>query len=141
MNTETNKEEKYTLEDAGYYRAMQGLLDIAEGGRRIEEWNIVMSEADYILDNFISEQIKLAREEERELQTKLKEIAINTLITDINTARKEAREEAIDECIAGLPNEVHVQKFEKGTYYAQFINGLNDGFNKCKESLLNLKKK
>jgi hypothetical protein len=40
-----------------------------------------------------------------DIGNKTKEIAINNLITDVNTARIEARNSAIDECIAALTKE------------------------------------
>ena len=59
--------------------------------------------------------------EERELQNKLKEIAINTLITDVNTARKEERNKVLSE----VEREV-----EKKQYYSddgqQYVTSIED---------------
>ena len=47
------------------------------------------------LRNLISSEIESAVKSERETQAKLREIAINNLITDVNTARKEERERIV----------------------------------------------
>jgi hypothetical protein len=59
------------------------------------------------IKDFISTELKTAREEERHLQEKLKEIAINFLITDVNTARKEERLQTIEEIESKLPKVIH----------------------------------
>jgi len=59
--------------------------------------------------------------EERELQNKLREIAINNLITDVNTARKEERNKVLSE----VGREV-----EKKQYYSddgqQYVTSIED---------------
>lgn len=78
-----------------------------------EDWNNYEGR----LKDFISTLLA----EERELQNKLKEIAINTLITDVNTARKEERNKVLSE----VEREV-----EKKQYYSddgqQYVTSIED---------------
>ena len=71
--------------------------------------------------NFLADFISTLLAEERELQNKLKEIAINTLITDVNTARKEERNAVLSE----VEREV-----EKKQYYSddgqQYVTSIED---------------
>ena len=70
------------------------MKDIGHGVERTQEnwkekFNTFFGYASKMeIEDFISTLLA----EERELQNKLKEIAINNLITDVNTARKEERQ-------------------------------------------------
>lgn len=60
-------------------------------------WASINKENKHLTTERIEDLIESLLEEERELQNKLKEIAINNLITDVNTARKEERNAVLQE--------------------------------------------